>query len=155
MKKVAFTLAVIVMGFVAPVCDARDYPSDIDLKTAYCIRITKHLLEMLAPFASLEAMRPGIDEQSRNLARMQAYLIPKLSRIDPDPILLAAQSADKDIAAVNAIAKKCGVGMPTDASKISKSDFERAEKCTAEENRFDGGRAKRVQACNDPSWLPF
>jgi hypothetical protein len=131
-------------------------PSDIELKTAYCIKITEHLLRALTnlppPLTAEE--KTLIDNQVRavrdQLNRFEAYLAPKLSEKDSLALLGgAAKRAETDIATQSRsnLPQKCETECIAEGR-----DYHTP--CVAE--CLDRDEVyKRVRSCSNVNWLPF
>ena len=130
---------------------AQNYPpSDNDLRTAYCIPIIKSYLAVatsalgqVSPsyipppdsgtpsHAELAALQ---DQMSATLSRLQAYLLPKLFQLDPTGIAAANSRAQADIRTMDSYLNQCAKECGTEAFKVLQN---------------------RMNACKNPTWLPF
>ncbi len=139
-------------------CYAKDYPTDIDLKTAYCIRIQKNLIALVEPLENYNDESIGMyQEEIEKLKRMQAYLIPKIPYLKIEPLMIATQSAEKDLAASSKSRKFCSKKHPKEATETIERRF-LFNYCLEEQDKLDFGRearTARMQGCHEPTWLPY
>ena len=140
-------------------------PSDNDLRTAYCIPLVKEriaqvqqTLSHLAPetaqtpelkqslTTAAERLRVSLARDQANLSRLQAYLQPKITTLDPVAIAGATHRAKEDwrtiVAAVDRCEDKCGPMSGKEHALCFSS-------CP------DAALNARVKSCSDPNWLPF
>jgi len=138
---------------------AQSLPTDADLRTAYCITVTKSQLaitqEMLGgeheSSPTFTVVQKILKEQADIVNRLQSYLLPKLSSLNADSLLLASKRAVVDLEQAKAAAGVC------------------ASRCTP---HFQNGRwtprwsacmdecqasplETRLRACRTPDWLPY
>jgi hypothetical protein len=155
LKAVLFALIVTGLGAGPAFAQAR-LPTDGELRAVYCIGIVQRELQLVGPLFDLvrgsppsEAKDKALQQQSdteQNLARMRAYILPKITYLDPVALTLAKRRADTDMDFVAAeganLATRCpeksGSGLTECARKGSQSEL-----------------ASRIRGCNDTSWLPF
>ena len=140
-------------------------PTDNDLRTAYCIPVTKQFIgltqralseihpdkaptpELKQSLTKAEAdLRSGLAKYQANLNRMQLYLLPKLMKLEPLSIAGATHRADEDMQAVAAAAEQCG-------AKCNPLPEKTEAECYA--SCPDAALITRIRACGDPNWLPF
>jgi serine/threonine protein kinase len=140
-------------------------PSDNDLRTAYCIPLVKQriaqvqqTLSHLAPetaqtpelkqslTAAAEQLRGTLARDQANLSRLQAYLQPKMTTLDPVAIAGATHRAKEDwrtiVVALDRCEDKCGPMRGKEHALCFSS-------CP------DAALNARVKSCADPNWLPF
>ena len=148
-------------------------PSDNELHSAYCIPIVKvelqaaekataaqekSLAEINAAAGSpdivkaatevLDNLRGGEARFRAVLDRLQSYLLPKTTELDPMALLAAENRGKADWQSLVAMTdgctkRKCGVSATDLDSECNKS-------CG-----MDKELVLRMRACNDPSWQPF
>lgn len=139
-------------------CYARDYPSDIDLKTAYCIGFKKDALEDLKLLAnSYDELKGPYQEEIEKLTRMRAYLVPKIQYLKTQPLNVAMQMAKKDLAANGKSTRFCSKKYPNPATPTEEHSI-LFFNCVKEQDKLDFGyeaRAARIQSCDELTWLPY
>jgi hypothetical protein len=149
--------ALVALTFAAGTAGAQSQPpSDNELRAAYCIGVVQVELQYMAQIDALfretvPADKMGEINQQRadteqRLARLRAYLLPKLSHLDAVALTVAKQRADTDAALAKTegdkLLKSCPIGPPLEALK-----------CVT--NAPTTEASSRLKACNDTSWLPF
>jgi hypothetical protein len=153
-------------------------PTDMELHVAYCVTVLQHDISGLQtmsakldelskqlPNETTETQRivaPTIEESKRDLPkhlakrqsalnRLQAYILPRIMQLDPDPLIEAAQRAEADMqessAQTESCRRKCSKALTGDASKEEGVACLRT--CTS------GDLQARLEACRSPTWLPF
>jgi hypothetical protein len=144
------------------VAHAADTPSDLDLKSAYCLRAVN--LEMQIAKAVIaqdpspdhqqaKILRPTVEGYDSDIKRMNSYLLPKLPTMEPTPILAAAQRADADDklrrSELEACTAQCAPQVEPNGSRGDKW-VACAQACRAKSPAFT-----RMDACHPVNWLPF
>lgn len=138
---------------------AQSLPTDTDLRTAYCITVAKSQLIVTQQMLNGEPERsPAFafvqkthKEQADLVNRLQSYLLPKLSGLDAEPLLLAVKRAVVDLeegkAAASACASRC------EPSLQNGRPTQRWSACVDE--CLVSPLARRLRACSTPDWLPY
>ena len=138
---------------------AQSLPTDTDLRTAYCITVAKSQLIVTQQMLDGEPERsPAFafvqkthKEQADLVNRLQSYLLPKLSGLHAEPLLLAAKRAVVDLdegkAAASVCTRRCEPslqnGRPTQRWSAC------VDECLA------GPLQTRLSRCRTPDWLPY
>jgi hypothetical protein len=136
----------------------------MDLRAAYCTALVQHYIanvqEVITSFEAMEKAptvpSENVEKAKENFAktlvdlksaldRLQGYLLPRLSSVDPDPLRAAAAHANAD---------------ETDYSKFDNSCTqkcirEHAPTLTCYKECMPGELASRIESCRNPSWLPL
>ena len=112
-------------------------PTDVELKSVYCITVLTASME-------IEKMLGGSSfaRNASNLNRLQSYLLPRVRDVDVEALLLAKNRAQKDRELYSTCAPKCAV----------LSNFRSCLGTCSEEL---GGPLARLLACNNVNFLPF
>ena len=140
---------------------AQGLPSAVDLRAAYCIPI---LQESLSEALSLkrnaetyalsgpqkEVVEKTLSETATNLRRLQLYLLPRLSYLDPYGIEAAQQSGNEDYARHQENAKACDTKCYNIVTNNPYEHFSCVLQCNS-----DSPLRARTSVCADLSWLPF
>jgi hypothetical protein len=133
---------------------AQTAPTDVDMRTAYCIEIVKWEINFInEPLPGLEdapptaAMKGQLDAEHSHLRRLQLYLASRLGHVAPMGLVLATSAAKDDIARLKSVMSVCAgeCGGP-------------AQKCAECQQRvlpdWDS-IGKKIQSCDELDWLPF
>ena len=141
---------IIILGylFFNNITLAREYPTTIDLRAAYCIKVTQNLIGLLKPFEQMsEEMKSAIQEEESKLNKLQTFVKERIGYIYSQPIITAMQSAIKDWEDSNKESKKCL------ANKGGNQSFETAQECI--DNSPANDLTLRLRRCNSINWLPY
>jgi hypothetical protein len=159
--------AAIVLTFLATAASSQQaVPTDNDLRAAYCISILKHYISLEqqtlnmvenAPTPpppelkewltkSVETTRNRLAGDQANLDRLQLYLTPKLTSLDPLAIAGATHRAEADWQAKGRAVGRC---TPKCLSLSLKEQTECFASCQ------DAALLTRVEKCRDPNWPPL
>lgn len=138
---------------------AQAMPTDLDLRAAYCARVAAVQLAGMQQLMGGETpdspayafVQKTLKDQANALNRLQSYLLPKLSSLDPVPLIAAARRADVDLEESKQVASVCAQrceahlqnGRPTQRWSAC------VDECAA------SPLVTRVGACRAPDWLPF
>jgi hypothetical protein len=151
--------AAVVIIAVAPEAGAQTRaPTDAELRATYCIGATQNLLKKLADLESkfrdagappevLQKTAKGRADIEQRLARLQSYILPKLTDLDPVALALAMSRADADASQVNAETEQMIAACP------NKSQPGGAFACAKDAPTSEA--SARLLRCTDTSWLPF
>ena len=138
-------------------------PTDVELHTAYCIPIVEWELKGLFGFTLKD--KPSDDpttikfnqawrEEKAHLEsvldRMQSYLNPKIRSLDSTALALAAKRAAADMEASNDVSNQCIALCKSEAD-----DKVKACNINCTNNHPGKSTNDRIDACLDPTWLPF
>ena len=122
------------------------YPTETDLKAAYCIPILQNAIESMTKFEHYPNLKNFSDKYKANLERVQFYLIPRIDFIDPTAVMAATKSAELDIEERKRISKFCSAKFSNlddkDKKKLKEllkcNDSEASEIIIREEKCFQG-----------------
>jgi hypothetical protein len=137
----------------------RALPSDVDLKSAYCVQVKQSQAALLETAAQKEpsgsqlevALRKELEGRRTDISRLQSYLIPKLDALQPDALLAASLRARADLADLDKNQDNClrcnsffENGRPTDKWSACMNA------CLGEIPAY-----VRMNSCKTVNWLPF
>jgi len=138
---------------------AQAMPTDIELRTAYCIRVTGQQLQVMREMIGGEpqgspaygAVQKLLQDQATALNRLRSYLLPKLSSLQPDALIAAAGRADADMEQ----AKGAGTVCTKKCEHLQENGRPGEKWALCVEQCADNPLTKRLRACREPDWLPF
>lgn len=149
---VAITLATLA-GDVA----AQQPPTDVELRASFCIGVMQGTAAMARGI--LSGLKPGdppndsatamLATSEDNLRRLQSYVVPKMTYLDPAALLLAHKRGQTDVASVETATTTCVNRCTPLLPNHARVDACIA-KCRAETPLFS-----RLDGCRDLNWLPF
>ena len=159
--------AAIVLTFLATAASSPEaVPTDNDLRAAYCISILKHYISLAQQTLNMaehaptppppelkqwltkaeETTRARLAGYQANLNRLQLYLTPKLTSLDPLAIAGATHRAEADWQAMGRAVGRC-------SPKCFKLPEKEQAECFA--SCQDGALLTRIGQCRDPNSLPL
>lgn len=131
-------------------------PTDIDLKTAYCLKLKQWQVPKIKAFrdskqsGSLSYM--SFDKMLRDtltdVRRLESYLFPRLQYLEKSAVLAAATRGEADTRELEVMSQRCADVCTDQNTPSSKRSC--MEKCTA---IFPA--QSRALACAEVTWLPF
>lgn len=137
--------------------------SDKNLKAAYCLKIVQDRIGTIKEiektdfFQSSPKIQELLNEEITNERRLQGYLALKYKQneLTLDALQFAGGRAEADLARLN---QSCSKKMSkTPFAEMNAKELDRALKdinfCQAEFEKTEV--SKRINSCNDLSWLPF
>lgn len=154
-----YTWAIMTVFILVSSAWARELPSEVDLRAAYCIPIAQHWVSDLRPLATDPTIKePGqedlanlIEDFNEILRRLQLYLMPRIRHLDSLGLTTAMKRGQEDrdkLVQYNATCStKC---KPLKNKKPLASWTSCLDKCHAE-----NPLKSRLEACSDLRWLPF
>jgi hypothetical protein len=134
-------------------------PSDVDLKSAYCLRVKQLQQSFVNSTASAatsqtpehQLLRKWANDHNSDVNRLQSYLQPKLSSLNSAALLAATRRADADMKenanTANVCSPKCAQFVQSGTLTTKWSS------CMASCDAEYPARA-RVGACKVVNWLP-
>jgi hypothetical protein len=138
---------------------ARELPSQVDLRAAYCAAVLKESQsEFTRSLGSVmdPEMKAIVEQRLATIAtdfrRLQRYLLPRLPYLDPDGLTAAIQSGQEDVVQRSAHQKMCAAQCQKVLNKYH--DVTKAKVCLVTCNE-ESPAWKRAWVCEDLSWLPF
>lgn len=153
-------LLALVLLLTAVSVAAQILPTDVDLRTAYCLRVKQRqtllMNEILGSYVpgspAYEVSQKVMREHASEIHRLQSYLVPRVSSLDATGLIAATNRGDADMneLASNppACPDNCGQyvenGRPTDKWSAC------MDACLANVPAH-----ARVTACKKVDWLPF
>lgn len=134
-------------------------PTDIELRSLYCARMIVLTLDLLKGNRANSSSPGGIllsnitANGKSNLARLEAYLLPRMQYLDVYALMAAKVRAEADFSAAMSGTEQCftrceqGLGTST-------SELERGFAClrTCQD---ENPAASRMRVCQPVNWLPF
>lgn len=142
----------VVVALIAGIAIAQTrLPTDVELKTAYCIAVLDTHISLLRGITpETNALRRSVAEVVDKAHRLRSYLLPKLSQLESEGLVIAARRAQQDIELAiadgqeaHACASRCSPGKPEKVEQCSRACFQ------------PGARQERLSSCQDLQWLPF
>lgn len=139
---------------------AQVLPTDVDLKSAYCMRIKQRQSPMLNQI--LRGHAPGhpaydtsqriLREHESDIHRLRSYLVPRMSSLDTTGLLAAANRADADMNERASSSSRC-----PDTCRQQAENGQPTEKWSAclDACLVDDPSWVRVKSCEKVTWLPF
>jgi hypothetical protein len=142
-------MVVIVLMLVSE-AEARELPSEVDLRAAYCFPVVEHLVRMAkTSMADDPALREQIlAEVSENLRRLRLYLLPRLPHLEMLGLAAARRRGQEDVVKFEAYHQTCD--SKCNPLRYKPSWIDCTKKCSA-----DDPFAPRLKTCSDLSWLPY
>lgn len=137
---------------------AEQMPTDVDLKTAYCLKVKQRQVAFINSFAEpttsagQDYKQKMLRDHSTEVNRLQSYLLPKLKYLDLNALQGAANRAEADVNDSEGMSKQCIARCDPHVVNGTLTEKWRVclEGCTA-----DFPAATRVSACQKIDWLPF
>lgn len=120
-------------------------PSDLELRSAYCLSVNKSFVESFERFGNSGGLHDRTTVLRSNVDRLQTYLDDKASRRTLVALANAKRRADADLAASSAEISSC-LRRCENASQPGQ--------CVATCKRESGVQA-RLEACEKVDWLPY
>jgi hypothetical protein len=145
-------------------------PTDAELRSVYCLKMLRSQLEMAKPVlaqrdAAIQSAqtpeakdfqtklaldtRKSVAEIERAVDRLQAYLLPRFMSRDPVAMIAAQKRADADWHALWEASGRCLNECPPPTSADDPKTRACLQSCDRPEIR------EQLNACKNPSWLPF
>ena len=166
-RRVLTTVALITC--VSSTASAQRLPTDTELHAAACIPVmhwavgveTQALAEMRVPADAPKQeqdlaakVRANLTQQLADsqsaLARLQAYLLPRLTLLEPVAIAAAQSRGDADVRELTSLTARCASCVDQAAAKTpTKPDYSACEYCKHPVVQ------DRLFSCKNPTWLPF
>lgn len=156
----------------------RPLPTDTELRAAYCVRVLQ------SDIANLHSLRAGIDdsaarinevppdlrqqvlrtleeskrdlpqklsERETALNRVQLFILPRMRYLDSTALLAATRRADSDLQESAAVGSKC----VRECSEPTRGDGADDRSASCLRTCMGGDLQSRLEACRNPTWLPF
>jgi hypothetical protein len=156
----SFSIASLMLAATAASPQSMQLPTDVDLKSAYCLRVKQNQAGYINGIANNEPRDSPAFEMVQKMARdhaadvnrLQSYLVPRITSLDPTGLIAATNRADADfkenVASGEACTPKCRqyTTPVLDSGKWSAC----FEGCAAEYPAH-----VRVNGCKVVNWLPF
>lgn len=120
-------------------------PSDLELRSAYCLSVNKSFVQAFDAIGNSGALRDRATVLRSNVDRLQTYLDDKTTRRTLVTLANAKRRADSDLAASSAEIPLC-LQRCENASQPGQ--------CVATCKRESGVQA-RLDACEKVDWLPY
>ena len=153
-------LSIVMVLMLVSNARARELPSQVDLKAAYCIPIVKDYVSSLTsniksispeaysqlPPELQELTAKTLSEGTANLRRLQLYLLPRIPYLDLFGLEAATKSGQEDVVRQAEQGKICGAKCQNEFNFTDQPCF---VQCIA------SSLTTRMGTCHDLSWLPF
>jgi hypothetical protein len=159
LKTMMVAFAILLPTAIGHAQDSKSLPSEIDLRAAYCMPITKHFIKLVQVPPSqypepprVKAAREAVLQQSlEELRRLQLYLLPRIRHLESLGIATAMKRGQEDIANIEAYGKMCSAKCQhLESARNSSPRNLCVDQCNAT-NPLNS----RLKACSDLSWLPY
>jgi hypothetical protein len=164
LRQQGFNMRVLIASilFVATWAQAQPLtlPTDADLKTAYCLKVTQSQYDYLnskiggepknsPAYPSVQKM---LSEKYADVNRLKSYLLPRLQSLEVNGLIAAVNRAEADLGELDKIAEVC-----TPKCQGFLQGAIQAEKWNACVDNCRGNYlvVQRVDACKVVNWLPF
>lgn len=137
---------------------AQNPPTDVDLKTAYCIGVLEHRIATMEDFAKrnkeIEKYSEEMLRQPRSdLHRLRNYLLPRAPKLDLDGVVAAKNRGAIDRQASVRQTEFCLDRCPL-AAKAGSPAVDKWNQCLASCGSQEPAVA-REDSCKNVNWLPF
>jgi hypothetical protein len=167
------------LGVLTPtLCQQKQLPNDIDLKSAYCIGFYKSIISKYSSSylgesdTGIKSRQNWAEEMNLKKRRLESYLLPRWQFLDDFSIIIAMQSYGLDSATMDKCLNRCSDDFAAAwkscySQPIKENDngaFKRIEKC-GESSRFVNDSIcfpgcfssyqSKQKACLDLSFLPY
>lgn len=147
--------ATVILLVLTSSVEARELPSEVDLRAAYCIPYLQEFINAarLPPMLvdSPEAQQAAeelLSDLTSDLRRLQLYLVPRLRYLDPLGIAAARKKGEEDLVKLHKYSETCRTKCQHFLNKPSQESCFKT--CHA-----DAPVNIRFKVCGDLSWLPF
>jgi hypothetical protein len=127
------------------------YPSNIDLKAAYCLEIKKSTFELVKNTRGLtKELDFQIDKNKNEINLLQNFLITRIPYVDQLPIVAATEAAKTDWKSLRDLTRLCFEKV--DKTRPYQEYKVEADECIAKSSSDIRERAK---SCHSLTWLPY
>lgn len=144
------------LGCGTAFAQALQLPNETDLRAAYCIPVLQH---MISTTDAINASELGefkdkmLRDRRNDLHRVQSYLVPRITRLDPDGLMLAGNrgkidAKEADATDLDRCSKECDAKVP------NSPPYEAMANCLSACYKAIPV-LKRMSVCYDITWLPF
>lgn len=124
---------------------ALSYPTDIDLRAAYCAVVNKSVLNQVKQFENISPeMKNRVTEYESMVQRLVIYSQQRLNFVDADPMISAMKFATQDFEESEKVSNAC--------VEKNGGGWVGAKKCM---EMPETELTKRLRRCNSINWLPF
>jgi len=172
------TLSLLLLLLVTTASAQMRLPTGIELRAAYCVEVLQNdIAEINEMQASVDheikhiedvppderqtvtqALREGqsglpkdVAERQSTLNRLQLFIVPRMKYLDANALLGANERAKSDLHDFAALVHRCSAQCrgPTAGHTSGNMMVSCIQKCTS------GALIDRLNACRNPTWLPF
>jgi len=146
MQTNAIRLGLLIAGFftAADALAQRQTPTDMDLRAAYCRPVIAGAINRFAQDAAAQQQHADAVQRGR---RIELYILPRLSVVEPKEVLAAQARGRDDTAKLNELLSKC-------RAKCPESDAKARAACVRQCTSGDEA-TKRTRDCDNLAWLPL
>jgi gamma-glutamyl:cysteine ligase YbdK (ATP-grasp superfamily) len=135
-------------------------PSDVDLKSAYCLKVKQlqqDFINSTAAAATSESeghqmLRKMARDHNSDVNRLQSYLLPKISSLDVTALIAATNRAEADM---KEVAETSNVCSPKCSQFIENGTLTNKWRACMDSCDAEYPAKGRVYACRSVNWLPF
>jgi hypothetical protein len=145
-------------------------PNETDLHASYCIEVNNSYVDYSQTALStlnneppsavkdeaLKASLAASNAINANLRKLQLYLVPRLSYIDPLGLLGASGAAKDDLARIRSATSMCEDKCPTPNTSEGIDAYTKCvSECAARTIPDLASIQKKLKSCSELDWLPF
>jgi hypothetical protein len=137
-------------------------PTDTELKATYCLGISQAQLQAIGPLDDLVRNAPPSEAKDKalqqhrdieqRLARLRAYILPRLGSVDAVALKVASDRAATDIRLAEDDANRLSAACRA-TSATTEAEAAAVLECVQRASPTEV--STRMKSCNDTSWLPF
>ena len=129
----------------------RQYPSETDLKAAYCIPVLQNAIEFMTKFDSYPDLKSLTDKDRATLIRIEAYLIPRIKFVDSKALIVATKSAELDLEETKRINNFCTAKF----SNLDDKDKKKLKEILKCQDSEGSEITLRTEKCFKGNFLPY
>ena len=119
-------------------------PTDVELKATYCIAVIKELLAVMgSDKAPSQLIQDSIKNSSNDLRRLQLYILPRTTDIEPISLLAAVEAGQSDVRQSTENTRTCN-------ARFNQIPQDQYQKCM-----FGNPVDAKIRSCYGAAFLPF
>ena len=151
MRPLIYITCLSVVGVFPHAIAEQTYPSNIDLKAAYCLEIKKSTFELVKDTKGLtKELDFLLNEHKNEINRLKNFLLTRIPYIDHLPIVAATEAAKADWKSLSDLTSLCFEKV--DKTRPYQEYKVEADECIAKSSSDIRERAK---SCQSLTWLPY
>ena len=142
------------------IANAQQMPTEVELKAAYCIAVTKKQIEGMAhakvsDAAAQQYISTMLRDEKDRLKKLQRYFTPRIQTLEPIPILAAMNRGEADYTNYNQRMNEVAPNCIIDCQVLNSTGEVqgKAKQCLSRCLEKDELIA-RVDSCSKLNWLP-